>query len=196
MIYAFEFSDRRVYVGLTYDLKKRKREHLTFPKSSVKEHIEKTNLTPNLKILTNLLPSKISRLKEIQWLNQYKKNNWTLLNKIKAGGLGGTKIRIWNKRKCLLDAKRFNSRKQWSKKSAGAYDAALRYGWYHECVKHMVRPRSSRLKWTKKLCRIEALKFKTKGEWKRGSYGSYQAAQTYGWFNYCNKHMPRNIRWK
>jgi hypothetical protein len=40
-IYAFEFSDNSVYVGLTFDLEARKYAHLTDESSTVNKHIQK-----------------------------------------------------------------------------------------------------------------------------------------------------------
>ena len=45
--------------------------------------------------------------------------------------------RKWPKQKVLLDAKKYNSRSEWKKKSGGAYAAAKRYNYFEEATKHM-----------------------------------------------------------
>ena len=54
-IYSFEFEDNSVYIGLTYNINKRKNEHLTSPKSSVFMHIKETGLIPIFKQLTDYI---------------------------------------------------------------------------------------------------------------------------------------------
>ena len=43
----------------------------------------------------------------------------------------------WTKDKIIKDAKKYNSRSEWKKKSGGAYAAAKRYNYFEEATKHM-----------------------------------------------------------
>lgn len=56
------------------------------------KHILETNLTPILIKLTDYLPIKIAQNLENYYINEYKRNNWVLLNKNKGGGLGASKF--------------------------------------------------------------------------------------------------------
>jgi hypothetical protein len=53
IIYSFEFADNCVYVGLTFNEKKRKSEHLSDNRGPVAKHITKTGLIPKYKRLSN-----------------------------------------------------------------------------------------------------------------------------------------------
>ena len=43
----------------------------------------------------------------------------------------------WTLEKCLIDAKRFTGRREWSMKSSAAYGSAKRNGWLDQCCAHM-----------------------------------------------------------
>lgn len=90
LIYAFEFADHSVYVGLTYNLALRQHRHLhgTNRYSAVREHIENTGLQPTLKQLTELLDVEEAARMEGEWVEKYRSEGWTILNKIKTGGVG------------------------------------------------------------------------------------------------------------
>jgi predicted GIY-YIG superfamily endonuclease len=93
MIYACEFSDNHVYVGLTYNSKRRKNEHFNpreYTKSSVYLHITKTNLIPRFVELTEYIDVNKAILKEEEYVSFYRDKGWNILNKIKTGGLGKT----------------------------------------------------------------------------------------------------------
>ena len=89
-IYAYEFSDNHVYIGLTKNIEIRNKYRYKQQNDAVILHINKTNLTPKLIKLTELIPAKEAQIKEAEFINQYKENNWNILNKAKAGSLGGS----------------------------------------------------------------------------------------------------------
>ena len=93
MIYVYEFSDMSAYVGLTYDADKRDYQHMTYDKSAVKKHIKQTGLTPTMKYLTGYLPVEEARKMEGFYVEQYRKEGWTILNVESTGGIGGTPAR-------------------------------------------------------------------------------------------------------
>ena len=86
-IYAAEFPDNHVYVGLTYNLDNRIKDH--YRKSSVYEYIIKTGLKPKFKKLTEYLDVNIASILEGDKLNEYIRNGWISLNKNKCGAIGG-----------------------------------------------------------------------------------------------------------
>ena len=90
LIYAFEFADHSVYVGLTYNLAFRQHRHLhgTNRYSAVREHIENTGLQPTLKQLTELLDVEEAARMEGEWVEKYRSEGWTILNKAKTGSVG------------------------------------------------------------------------------------------------------------
>ena len=102
----------------------------------------------------------------------------------------GKKSGYWTKEKCLENALKYNTRKEWFKKSGGAVKSAKKNGWYDECVKHMVRFYKPKGYWTKEHCMEEALKFKTKSEWDKAT-GGYEVARVNNWLDECCAHMEK-----
>jgi predicted GIY-YIG superfamily endonuclease len=94
-IYAFEFDDNHVYVGLTHNMNKRLLDHISgknSKKSQANKHWEKTESCFEFKLVyPESFDMNEAGLKENEAIEFYKKNNWIILNKAKAGGLGGMK---------------------------------------------------------------------------------------------------------
>lgn len=93
MIYAYEFPDHSVYVGLTFDYNKRDKEHKIQPGSAVKKYMKRTGLTPVHKSLTGYVPVKDAQRLEGEYVEKYHSNGWKILNIAKTGGAGA----IYNK---------------------------------------------------------------------------------------------------
>ncbi len=93
-IYAYEFSDNYVYVGLTYNLDKRESDRNQDIYDAVTIHKNKTNLIPIRKQLTNYLPVKEASILEGKYLEKYVSNGWISLNRRKTGGIGGKSLTI------------------------------------------------------------------------------------------------------
>jgi predicted GIY-YIG superfamily endonuclease len=83
-IYAIEFSDRSVYVGLTYNYDKRYSEHKN------RKGLQKrfTSLTHYFRRFDEWLPIEEAKKKEAETIDEYRKNGWTILNRAKAGAVG------------------------------------------------------------------------------------------------------------
>jgi predicted GIY-YIG superfamily endonuclease len=189
LIYAFEFPDNYVYVGLTGDLNKRKSQHLSLHhKSYVYKHMIKTNLTPKVVKLSDFLNPESAKIMENQFLENYSKKNWHILNKAKTGGLGGNIIKH-TKIACKRDAKKYQSRREWYEKSPSSYDAARRNKWIDECCTHMVSLKKPNGYWTRERCIKNAKKYKTRGEWQLNSKTIYGIACKNSWLNDCCSHM-------
>lgn len=93
MIYAYEFPDHSVYVGLTFDYKKRGKDHMIDHNSAVNKHIKETGLSPVHKSLTEYLPVKEAQRMEGEYVEKYRNEGWNILNVAKTGGAGA----IYNK---------------------------------------------------------------------------------------------------
>jgi hypothetical protein len=88
MIYAYEFTDHSVYIGLTYNYDKRDIEHKTKENSAVRRHVKQTGLTPVHKPLTDYLPVKEAQRMEGEYVEHYRSLGWTILNVKPTGGVG------------------------------------------------------------------------------------------------------------
>ena len=95
----------------------------------------------------------------------------------------------WPKEKCQAEALKHNTRSAFFKKSNGAYNAARINGWLDEVCSHMTSTRKSKGYWTKERCHEEALKFKTKTEFKIESRSAYESALKKGWLDNICSHM-------
>lgn len=139
-IYAYEFQDGTAYIGLTFQLDKRRERHAI--KGPVFEH---QRVCPNFafQILEDGLPAPTAAAeRERVWIAKYRANGWVLLNTSGGGSVGTVIVTPWTKDAVLDDAMRFAYRTDWIENSQGAYKAAKENGWFEEAVEHMPRRKS------------------------------------------------------
>lgn len=89
LIYVFEFSDNHAYVGLTKNPIIREKIRKQDKNDAVELYKLKTGLEPIYLELTEYMPAEEAQKKEIEFVDKYKNNNWNMLNRNKAGVLGG-----------------------------------------------------------------------------------------------------------
>lgn len=185
LVYAFEFSDNFVYIGLTYNIQKRKRQHFSsHNKSSVYDHFIKTKIDPKLILLTEYIDINSAKINEKMFVKNYKNDGWNILNKIKTGGIGGNSIK-YSKEICLEDAKKYNTRTDWRKFSNSCYVTSSHNKWLSDCTKHMRRLKKPNRQWSKIECIEDAKKYKNRTEWSKSSRGPYTKACKMGWLSEC-----------
>lgn len=189
-VYAYEFEDNHVYIGITNNLLRRNTDRLTRESDAVSKHIKLTGLQPTIIQLTDYIHRDDAARLEGEYVKQYTDNNWLILNKAKTGGLGGDTI-IWTKEKCLEEALKFETKSDFNLHSKGAYDACRRNGWLKAAHAHMLEIRKEPNYWTKERCKIEASKYKTIGDFKKISGGAYYRASKNNWLNEICQHMNK-----
>lgn len=137
VIYAYEFTDRHVYVGLTFLPKSRHATHMC--RGPVFEH-QKICQTFAYKIIEEGLsdPSSVQAA-EKRWIEYYTNSGWTMINSHEAGGLGSVAHNKWTKETVLAKAREFQTRKAWYLGSQFTYGLAKREGWFDEATAHMPR---------------------------------------------------------
>jgi len=187
-IYVYKFDDNSVYVGLTYNINKRNVQHLNCDKSQVFRYIKKTKLIPILEQLTGYINVHEAKIKEKDFINFYKNNNYKILNKMKSGGIGSTKL-IWTKKMCLEEALKYNVRSEFQKHSSAAYNSSYKNGWLDETCSHMIQRKKPKGYWTKEKCYEESRKYKTKTDFKLGSCSAYKYSCINKWLNEICNHM-------
>lgn len=190
LIYAFEFSDKSVYVGLTYNSIERKNEHLNpkrVQKSAVYKYLKKTGIIPEFKELTDYIDKYLSIIKEKEYLEHYKFEGWNILNKYPTGALGGNTL-YWTKENCIENAKKYSTLKEWRLNNNSVYCTAIKRGWIEECTNHMIRTYKI---WTKEKCIEDAKKYLTVMEWRKHSEGAFKASSKNNWLDLCCSHMKR-----
>jgi len=178
MIYAYEFKDKHVYIGLTYKESKRKNEHLE--RGPVAEHSKKTNSKPKYKSLTSYIDVKEAQIKEAYFIKKYADDGWILLNKSSAGALGGNK-RIWTKNECRKVVKLFNTVKELmeSEKYNTVYQAIRKNKWQDELFTDLKR----KTYWTEEKCLVEAKKYSSRTHFMRNAGGAYNYARAHNILN-------------
>lgn len=134
VIYAYEFADRHVYVGMTFVPDRRQVQHrVTGP---VFAH---AILCPEYthKIVERSIPTpQAAGEAEKKWIDQYQADGWTLLNRAKPGGTGGIHTK-WTKEAVCAEARKFATKQEWIDKSQFTYRLAKKMGWFDEASDHM-----------------------------------------------------------
>lgn len=152
MIYAFLFPNNVIYVGLTYKIEIREKQHLQVDddtkKSPVKDYINKTGQEPKLIKLTDYLPYKEAQQKEDEFIKKYTDKGYTILNTQKAGNLGAGPKK-WTKNKLKQLALKYDNVYQFYKENRSAYQTATNMGILKDITSHMSRNRKVRQVWTK-----------------------------------------------
>lgn len=146
LVYAYEFDDNYVYVGLTYNVDIRDKSHTGKHKvsySGVYNHINETNIVPHRKIISNGYINYIEAAElETLTIDEYRKNGWYILNKVKGGGLGGGchKVIKYTIDYIKYDSSKYNTLKDFRKNSNGSFQAAKRKGkvFFREITNHMI----------------------------------------------------------
>ena len=190
-VYAIEFEDKSVYVGLTWDLNERFNSHFNLAVPGNK-HI-KENLTKEIGY--TVVSSYYKYVKYVaaqiegEWVEEYRNDGWRILNIANPGALGGGSRIQWTKPQCIKEAKKYRLRSEFHKGSCGAYGSARKNGWLEEVCKHMDQVKKPNDYWTKKRCAEEASKYETRREFNRGNPAAYSKAKKKRWVNSICKHM-------
>ena len=131
-IYVFEFEDGYAYVGLSYNPKKREKDHLRDIDSAVYIHLHETHCPYVFKELSDFLERKIASEKEEEFKQLYKRNGWVMLNRMKCGGLGALGSIKYSKEQIRGIASKYDCRSDFNKNDKGAYLFAYKNGWLDE----------------------------------------------------------------
>lgn len=198
LIYAAEFPDKSVYVGLTYDESRRKKQHLDDivnqaknRKSAVYQYYQETGIKPEFKILTGLLDLDESQKQEENFLKKYQNDGWKILNRVKTGGLGGS-YQIYTDDVLRNIAKKYKTKEDWKDNEPVSQNVARkRPEFYKDITSHMVRPPSEKLKYTDDVLRDIAKKYETIKDWNDNDNSSLTIARKRGreFFKDITSHM-------
>ena len=182
LIYAYEFPDNSVYVGLTVNEKRRKTGHLNTDdvESPVAQYMIDTGLEPVYKVIVKDLTPKEAQESEGCTEEKYKTDGWKILNRYKTGSLGACR-RFWTKEMAQKESEKYKTRGEFKKGNKNAYQAAQKYGWLGDLTKNMVRP--NRVIWNYDKTKEFAKKFNSRAQMKYASQSAYDRARTQGWLD-------------
>lgn len=183
LVYVYEFTDKKCYVGLTCDIKRRHNQHtlVSVYNSSVNEYIRKNGLIPKLVILSDYIEDIDAILLEESTLNEYKNKGWVTLNKVKTGSLG-SKIIKWTKEMCIEEIKKYNKLIDFQLNSGSAYQACKRNKWSDELFKLLNKRTPRGFFNDKEKCREESKKYKNRTEFQK-SWSAYNYSIINGWID-------------
>jgi len=100
----------------------------------------------------------------------------------------------WTKEKCHKEALKYETRTQYYMFST-SYSSAKKNKWLDEICSHMnTKKRKKKNYWTKEKCHEEALKCKTRNEFKKQFSNVYLKASRSGWLDEICSHMRYQIK--
>jgi|ERR1035437_2102326 hypothetical protein len=191
LIYAAEFTDNHVYIGLTGNPRKRFNEHLTHKRETVYQHMELSGLIPEFKLLTDYMNKDLSSIQEGEYRDKYKSENWIILNRARTGSLGGS-TKDYSFKFCLSESMKYKTKKEFIKNSSTIYEFSKRKKWLNKIYKKRGwREIKEKINWTIEMCKQEALKFNTPKEFYETSNYCYKTAAINGWLAEITKHMTK-----
>ncbi|ALP47002.1 hypothetical protein phiGrn1_0289 [Vibrio phage phi-Grn1] len=181
------YAGNEIYIGLTYDTKQRFSSHRK-KTTQVIDLIERHGIE-NVKFeqLTEYMNQELAQIAEKEHIEYYRNNGWIILNRSKAGALGSSTLK-WTPERLKEDALKYKTSSEWRKMSPSAYAAAHKKGLLDECYAHMTMHQKPNGYWTLERLKEDALKYKTRREWRENSSGCSNAYNQ-GIIDECCAHM-------
>jgi hypothetical protein len=185
-IYAFEFEDISAYIGLAYDVNKRYSDHFTgknHQRSAVKYHHEVNGVDFKFKVLTDEpIHKDLAGQVERDTVEKYRNDGWHILNRVRAGSLGGGTVK-WNYKFCKEHCSKYNSLKKFSYETGSWVISIIRRnGWWDELTAHMDNDINLPGHWNnKEVCHEESKKYGNPSGFQKGCPGAYKAMVKNGW---------------
>lgn len=177
LIYKFEFTDKSVYIGLTYNSNKRYKEHLI--SGPVNNHINNICSEFKYEELTDYIDVNIVGELENSYIEEYRERGYNILNSNSGGALGnGTKSKKEiTYESCLEKSKICATRKIFYNRYKIYHKESYKNGWLD-----IFYPSKKKV-WDYNSCLEESKKYKFKSHFKLGSNTSYKISKNNGWLN-------------
>lgn len=177
-VYAYEFEDMSVYVGLTRDPEARHTGHARMGPVS-----KKVGVGRRLVEIANDITSTEAASLERETALRYEKEGWKLLSPLeRCGSFGNISIK-YPYAEVLKLAQPFKMKTEFYRAYPPIALAVIHRGWIERLATDMNWPENAVIRWTFETCLQEAKKYKWKSDWARKSPGSYLASQRHGWFS-------------
>lgn len=134
VVYVYEIENKYSYIGLTYDIKRRHKEHKRKSyNDSLYQCCEKLGVEiPNYIIIKENLTGDEAQRLEHETKLKYEQLGWSIVNVAKTGvGTGslGCSNRIWNEQTCYEVAKKCSSKIEFKRNYIRAYKLSNEKGW-------------------------------------------------------------------
>lgn len=204
-VYCYIFEEQHaVYVGRTLMYRQHIRdiEHCNLDNDTVYKFAHSNNCKiPKMKIIEELLTIQQGREKEDYWRKQYESQGYTILNRgatgAKSGSIGALGSGKWTFEKAYKIARCFETVNDMCEEYEYLYKISKAKGWIDKF--DWFRGKEIRLekitKWTENVCREEALKYKSRKEFRKYCRGAYDKAKECGWldtFTWLSRYKSRS----
>ncbi|GEM_PF-430402 len=197
-LYVYKWNDlNSVYVGITIDPKQRDWGHHKQGCTVFNFAYDNRIDIPPMEILENHLTPQQAAKKEGEYVEKFKQDGWNVINKAKAGSIGGLGSGKWNKSSCMREAKKYTTKGDFIKGSEQAYIVARKNGWLddYDWLVEVIKPKGY---WNEQTCREEAMKYKSKVEFHDGASRAYALAWEKGWlesYDWFQRPENYNKKW-
>jgi predicted GIY-YIG superfamily endonuclease len=186
LIYLYVFSDNSVYVGLTFNIKKRIEGHKN--KGTVYKKSKELNEWIEPQIITDYIDVDLAVKKEEELILYYKSNGFNVLNTSKGGELGAIPLNRISVIDILNVVKDCDSRWDFQQRYSKHYSQAKRDGILDDVCKDLPHLRPER----KKEEIAELVKdIKTYKEFYTNYPKEYEYAIRKGWVDDITKHLNK-----
>lgn len=181
--------EKKAYIGITrQNLYKRIRDHKSKGSKANSKHIIHLQDTKILQLTDYIYTGEqIVLFAEQKFIDAYRKNGWEILNSKKAVGGIGYSDAIWTYEQLLDEASKYQSRKEFSNGSGGAYVTALAHERREEIFALLTPVRQS---WDFESVKTSALAFESRSAFKEAHPTAYRWALR----NKCMKEVCGHMR--
>ena len=188
-VYAYFFNEQHaVYVGRSVDasIVNRRSHHRTDEGSTVYKFAKQNNIPiPEMTVLESGLTLNDGLVMEDYYVNKYREEGWTVLNKAKTGSKSGSLGSMGRGRltraKCYELSLGCKSRGEFAEKYRSAYNKARKQGWLED-YKHFSQPHEivKEYRWPIEKLIEEANKYDTYTDFRKYSKRAYWAVKNKG----------------
>ncbi len=137
--------------------------------------------------------------KEGEYLENYRRNGWRILNRAKTGGIGLIARNKWSKRTCREEALKYRTRGEFAKQCSGAYEVARSNGWLDSYTWLEEKQKPAGYWDSYDNCYKAAKTCRTKTEFIKLYNAAYVSARNNGWledyFWFAIKKVAHNKKW-
>lgn len=187
-IYSYEFNNKVVYVGLTYNFEDRWIKRMRDKNDIVKIYIDKVNEIPKRIKLTDYIDVYSASIKEGTILKEYIDKGWTILNRVKTGSVGGNS-RIWTYEKCKEEALKYKTFKEFRDINPNCYSAIYKNNWQSELLSHLKHVKRLNGFWNEDECYRASKECNSRTDFYKKYRGAYYSSIKNKWIE---KFFPIN----
>ena len=186
-VYAIEFSDKSVYIGITFDYHERYRQHIKNKSSN--HRVEKRKKTKKHKWVEfgKWFDLEKAQEEEMRIIKKYINNGWEVLNLAKtgkgSGSLGSSRL-IWTDDKIAECALLCNTPNEFKKRFPSAYRRLImqKKELIPVIYEHMSQGKKPKGYWIRKVnCKKAAAKFKKRSHFSKKYPRAYHVSRKNDW---------------